>query len=416
MSNEEFKMSFEQYLQTKQDDMKQEEQAKAGTMAKAETMLSQFGFQMDSIDWNDWNTISNLILNKVLPFYIKDYTDFICNNLAHKNEIFMKEVSKRTKDMLYQTNIGGKLTRGLLHITTFKLLREQKQKKKFTEIDMHNAVICCLMIEAAQSYCLVMDDVMDQSLTRRGAPCWYKQPNVGLKAINDGLIIESWIFWLLHHRLLANKHLTHLLDQLFRKTMLETQFGQMIDLELTKDVSVLKDVYTLKRYETIAKYKTSYYTFYFPYASALYFCGYDDTKITEDNKDLFLFYNCEQIAVRLGINFQIVDDYLDVYGDYEVMGKIGSDIEDFKCSWLLVQAIKLSNGKQYKLLQENYGKDNKQCIAKIKELYQELNLRKVYDEWEKKAHKELLVAIKSIQVLPLEMFTIIIDKLYKRNK
>ena len=44
---------------------------------------------------------------------------------------------------------------------------------------------------------LVSDDLMDSSITRRGRPCWYRNEDVGLVAVNDAFMLESAIFWLL---------------------------------------------------------------------------------------------------------------------------------------------------------------------------------------------------------------------------
>ncbi|KAL9258099.1 Retrovirus-related Pol polyprotein from transposon TNT 1-94-like protein [Drosera capensis] len=62
------------------------------------------------------------------------------------------------------------------------------------------------------------------------------------------------------------------------------------------------------------------------------------------------------------------DDYLDCFGDPVVIGKIGTDIEDFTCSWLVDKALKISNDGKKKLLYDNYGKDDAACVAKVKEL------------------------------------------------
>lgn len=38
---------------------------------------------------------------------------------------------------------------------------------------------------------------MDSSVTRRGQPCWFRKPNVGMVAINDAFLLESCIYILL---------------------------------------------------------------------------------------------------------------------------------------------------------------------------------------------------------------------------
>lgn len=54
-------------------------------------------------------------------------------------------------------------------------------------------------------------------------------------------------------------------------------------------------------------------------------------------------------------SLQIQDDYLDCYGDPEVIGKIGTDIEDNKCSWLVVQALQRVDPEQKKVIEVRGG-------------------------------------------------------------
>jgi farnesyl diphosphate synthase len=66
-----------------------------------------------------------------------------------------------------------------------------------------------------------------------------------------------------------------------------------------------------------------------------------------------VFQCAEDILLPMGEYFQVQDDFLDCYGDPKVIGKIGRDIEDNKCSWLVVQALRRCTPEQRKILEAN---------------------------------------------------------------
>lgn len=57
-----------------------------------------------------------------------------------------------------------------------------------------------------------------------------------------------------------------------------------------------------------------------------------------------------KILLPLGEYFQVQDDYLDCYGAPELIGKIGTDILDNKCGWLINVALGIASPEQRKVL------------------------------------------------------------------
>ncbi|OIT01820.1 PREDICTED: farnesyl pyrophosphate synthase 1-like [Nicotiana attenuata] len=312
--------------------------------------------------------------------------------------------SRQWVDKMLDYNVpGGKLNRGLSVIDSYSLLNDGRELTS-EEIFQASALGWC--IEWLQAYFLVLDDIMDNSHTRRGQPCWYKLPKVGMIAVNDGILLRNHITRILKNHFRAKPYYVDLLD-LFNEVEFQTASGQMIDLITTlvgeKDLSK----YSLPIHRRIVQYKTAYYSFYLPVACALLMAG--------DNLDKHV--DVKNILIEMGIYFQVQDDYLDCFADPEVLGKIGTDIQDFKCSWLVVKALELCNEEQKKLLYENYGKDDSECIAKIKALYNDLKLEEVFLEYEKKSYEKLTSSIaahpsKAVQAV-LHSF---LGKIYKRQK
>lgn len=299
---------------------------------------------------------------------------------------------------------GGKLNRGLSVPDTGLAL-----KKSLTDEQFKHLSTLGWLTELLQTFFLVSDDIMDGSITRRGQPCWYRQDGVGLIAINDAFMLESGIYVILKKHFRSHPAYVDLLE-LFHEITWQTELGQLCDLITAPEDNVNLDNFSMDKYMFIVTYKTAYYSFYLPVALALYYFQLATPENLQVSHD---------ILIPLGQYFQVQDDYLDAYGDPAFIGKIGTDIQDNKCSWLINKALQRCNTEQRQLLDTAYGRKDAELEAKVKTLYKELDLENIYKDYEEEMVSDIrnkIAAIDESTGLKKEVFETFLGKIYQRSK
>jgi len=317
------------------------------------------------------------------------------------------DISASTHDYLtelYNYNVPhGKLIRGLMTVHCYQSL-----VNKATKPDIEKAAALGWCVEWLQASYLVLDDIMDHSLTRRGRPCWYKLPKIGLAAVNDGLILEGAPVRILRHYFSDKPRLYLKLRHIFDEISYKTQIGQLLDIT-TSDRDFDINNLSKERYDQIVKLKTAYYTFYLPFYCAIV-CSEIELQAGE-------LESVESLALLFGYYFQVQDDFLDCFGDPNVTGKIGTDIQDNKCSWLAVTFLESASEEEKTIFQNNYGRNEEAKIEVIKELYQKNCLKEKFSEFENTLFSQCTQTIASIPYPNLRsFFDSILSTLYKRQK
>lgn len=194
-----------------------------------------------------------------------------------------------------------------------------------------------------QAVFIIDDDIIDGSTTRRGHKCWYQLEDVGLAAINDAMMIENGIYYLLKKYFSQADYYQEIVD-LFHEVSFITTLGQLQDIKTAHTLDL--NFFTMEVYKSIVANKTAYYSFYLPVALAMHMTGYKDPEVFRQTKTILL---------EIGNFFQVQDDFIDCFGDPAVSGKVGTDIQDGKCTWLSVVALQRANEEQRSLMKDCYG-------------------------------------------------------------
>lgn len=247
---------------------------------------------------------------------------------------------------------------------------------------------------------------MDNSEYRRGKSCWYRQEDIGLTAINDAAMLKSSIFSILKRHFRSHPEYCAFME-LLEEAAFRTELGQLCDTQIC--TTSVEDM-TGELYAFIAINKTAFYSFYLPVALALhYFQLSCDGNLSQ----------ARNILLPMGEYFQIQDDYLDVFGDPQVTGKVGTDIQDKKCSWVLVQALKHCNPNQRQVMLSSYGQQSSNHVASVRQVFQDLDMETTYQQFEETKIKELESEIERVDEkmgLRKDVFSMVLSKIARRNK
>ena len=327
------------------------------------------------------------------------------------------------KAMMDTTCLGGKYNRGVSVVDVVDELSKHEEPAVRDDA-LFSACVCGWIIEMLQAHFLVEDDIMDSSVTRRGKPCWYRHPGVTTQcAINDGLIVLAWCSQLAF-RFFAGKPFLLDVVKLLHKTDFQTTIGQLYDVTSMFDSKKLDPnvsqptttdyhEFTLEHYKRIVKFKTSFYTYFAPLAF-----GALITRHLPGVRPVDLA-TVEKVALVMGEYFQVQDDVLDCFADPAVLGKIGTDIQDTKCSWLAVTFLTVADQAQIARFKANYGKHDETNVAAIKELYAATKLLDRFAEYESATVTAVEQGLAELSTMNIDFATAttrLWNKTYKRKK
>ncbi len=248
----------------------------------------------------------------------------------------------------YFLKLGGKRVRPVLCLMGNELFDEIKP----------DAWHLGTAIELFHNFTLIHDDIMDKAPLRRGMQTVHSKysDNTALLA-GDVMLVTAYE----ELNKISIEYLKPILT-LFNKTAKEVCEGQQLDMDFEKLETVDMDAYinmiTLKTSVALA---ASLQT-----GAILGGAG-------ERNQHLLY-----EFGKKLGIAFQVQDDYLDAFGDPDKFGKqVGGDILSNKKTFLLLHAIANASSTQQKELNDLLAGNGEKKVEKVLQIFRDCKA----DEW-----------------------------------
>lgn len=260
----------------------------------------------------------------------------------NKQVLFNREPANLYKPCQYLLSAGGKRIRPALCLMSHELFAPLKD----------SAYHAALALELFHNFTLMHDDIMDEAPLRRGQATVHTK--FGLTAgILSGDVMNVYAYQQLGF--VDDKYMAKVLS-VFNQTAIEVCEGQQWDFDFES-----KDKVTVDSYLKMIELKTSVLLAASMKIGAI-IAG------ASDNQSAAMY----DFGKYLGLAFQIQDDYLDVFGSEELIGKqIGGDILARKKTILYTYFQGIANFTETKLLDDLYRKKTDDLVVRVTTLFQD---------------------------------------------
>ncbi len=286
----------------------------------------------------------------------------------------------------YVLSLGGKRIRPVMVLMAYNLYKD----------DVETAMLPALGLETYHNFTLLHDDLMDRAEVRRGNPTVHKKWDDNTAILSgDNMLVMAM-------QRVSKCDAVHLpsVISLFTQTAIEIDEGQQYDM----DFESRNDV-TEAEYLEMIRLKTS----------VLLACALKMGAILADapTADADALY---QFGEKLGLAFQLQDDYLDVYGDFKTFGKkIGGDIMCNKKTYMLINAQLLAKGEMASELQNWIAAENpapEEKVPAVTRIYNELGVPELVNQRINEYFQQAIQCLEKVQ-LPADRKQMLHELAYK---
>jgi geranylgeranyl diphosphate synthase type II len=248
----------------------------------------------------------------------------------------------------YFLQLGGKRVRPVLCLMGNEL---------FTDIT-EDAWNVANAIELFHNFTLIHDDIMDNAPLRRGMQTVHEKYGNSTALLAGDVMLVAAYDYLNRISSVYMRRIIHL----FNKTAREVCEGQQLDMDFEKTEGV-----DFGAYERMISLKTSVLL-----AASLQLGAILGGALERSQQLIYEF------GRKLGLAFQVQDDYLDAFGDVAKFGKqIGGDIKSNKKTFLLIHALETATGPQREELQHMLAGNSEDKVAGVLTIFRDCKV----DQW-----------------------------------